>query len=67
MCDSLTSWRVRGLRCFCLWALDLVERVRAEGCFRIMSDSAGSARVVSGPTWLLVVALLCPLLCSTLQ
>ncbi|MQL82787.1 hypothetical protein Taro_015267 [Colocasia esculenta] len=26
------------------------QRVRAEGCFRIVSDSAGSAGVVSGPT-----------------
>ncbi|MQM21100.1 hypothetical protein Taro_054134 [Colocasia esculenta] len=45
---SLTSWRVRGPECFCLWALGLVEI--AEGCFRMVSDSTGSAGVVSGPT-----------------
>ncbi|MQM21149.1 hypothetical protein Taro_054182 [Colocasia esculenta] len=54
VCVSLTSWRVRGRGWFCLWALDFVEvrggRVRAEGCFRIVFDSAGSAGVVSGPT-----------------
>ncbi|MQL73594.1 hypothetical protein Taro_005925 [Colocasia esculenta] len=38
-CVSLTSWRVRGFRCFCLWVLDLVG-VCAEGCFCIVSDSA---------------------------
>ncbi|MQM19995.1 hypothetical protein Taro_053009, partial [Colocasia esculenta] len=48
-CSSLTSWSVRGLECFCLWALDLVE-VCAEDCFRIVFDSAGSAGVVSGLT-----------------
>ncbi|MQM04046.1 hypothetical protein Taro_036836, partial [Colocasia esculenta] len=31
------------------WSL-LSRRVRAEGCFRIVFDSAGSAGVVSGPT-----------------
>ncbi|MQM22388.1 hypothetical protein Taro_055440 [Colocasia esculenta] len=47
---SLTSWRVRGPGQFCLWALDLVERVRAEGCFRMFSDSTGFAGVVFAPT-----------------
>ncbi|MQM13226.1 hypothetical protein Taro_046152 [Colocasia esculenta] len=30
VCGSLTLWRVWGLGCFCLWALDLVE----SSCFR---------------------------------
>ncbi|MQM22139.1 hypothetical protein Taro_055187 [Colocasia esculenta] len=42
-----------------LWRSEVaVFRVHAEGCFRIVFDSAGSARVVSGLTWLWVVALL---------
>ncbi|MQM08448.1 hypothetical protein Taro_041304 [Colocasia esculenta] len=49
VCSSLTSWSVRGAGWFCLWALDLVE-VCAEGCFRIVFDSASSTRVVFGPT-----------------
>ncbi|MQL96692.1 hypothetical protein Taro_029372, partial [Colocasia esculenta] len=48
-CSSLTSWHVKGLGWFCLWALSLVE-VCAEGCFRIVFDSAGYAGVVFGPT-----------------
>ncbi|MQL94758.1 hypothetical protein Taro_027421 [Colocasia esculenta] len=66
-CVSLTSWFVQGLGCFCLWALDLVE-VHAEGCFCIVSDSAGSAGVVPGPTVVVGRGVtLFPLLCSTLQ
>ncbi|MQM21361.1 hypothetical protein Taro_054399 [Colocasia esculenta] len=53
-CVSLPSWHVWGPECFCLWTLDLVEcsvsflsrRVRVEGCFRMVSNSAGSAGVV---------------------
>ncbi|MQL83983.1 hypothetical protein Taro_016482 [Colocasia esculenta] len=50
VCSSLTSLSVRGAGWFCLWALNLVERVCAEGCFRIVFDSAGFAGVMLGPT-----------------
>ncbi|MQL96950.1 hypothetical protein Taro_029634 [Colocasia esculenta] len=51
VCSSLTSWRVRGSGWFCLWALNLEECsesflsrwVCADGCFRIVFDSASSA------------------------
>ncbi|MQL73821.1 hypothetical protein Taro_006144 [Colocasia esculenta] len=33
-----------------LWSHVVALRVRAEGCFRIVSDFAGSAGVVCGPT-----------------
>ncbi|MQL91530.1 hypothetical protein Taro_024144 [Colocasia esculenta] len=54
-CSSLTSWRVRGAGCFCLWALDLVEVFASALC----SDFAGSAGVVFGLTRVVVEAFLC--------
>ncbi|MQM21481.1 hypothetical protein Taro_054522, partial [Colocasia esculenta] len=62
ICGGTDVWfpdlvHIRGPEWFCLWALDLV--VHAEGCFRMFSDSAVFARVVSGRPWLWVVALLC--------
>ncbi|MQL68342.1 hypothetical protein Taro_000635, partial [Colocasia esculenta] len=42
-----------------LWRSEMVVfGVRADGCFGIVFDTAGSAGVLSGPTWLWVVALL---------
>ncbi|MQM12581.1 hypothetical protein Taro_045500, partial [Colocasia esculenta] len=43
-CDSGLMWLLRCSESF------FSRRVRAEGCFRIVFDSAGSAGVVSGPT-----------------
>ncbi|MQL99876.1 hypothetical protein Taro_032605, partial [Colocasia esculenta] len=54
--DSLTSWRVRSLGWFCLWALDLVE-VRG-------SRAGGETSVSRGCSVSLVVTPGCPFLTS---
>ncbi|MQM11943.1 hypothetical protein Taro_044855, partial [Colocasia esculenta] len=68
-CVSLTSWRVRGLGCFCLWALDLVEVWDGGACVvRLWSHVVASASCLTllvlrescvARPWLWVMALLC--------